>query len=205
MLQNKVLYFFGGIDSKSAGAFIAAFMEADAMEGLITVFFSSGGGEVGSAMAMYDAIKCSRNQVLAVAVGEVASAAVLPFLAADARLMLPNSKLFLHETQAFFTKESGFKPADLVKASDHGNDTFLKYCALVKENTNISQKDVIDMCRRETTLYPIEACKFGFAEGQYSNNMDKIVDNTNPMGKLVQKMHSKRAKNVKSTNKRKVA
>lgn len=205
MLQNKVLYFFGGIDPKSAGAFIAAFMEADAMEGLITVFFSSGGGEVQSAMAMYDAIKCSRNQVLSVAVGEVASAAVLPFLAADARLMLPNSKLFLHETQAFFTKESGFKPADLVRASDHGNDTFLKYCSMVKENTYVSQKDAIDMCKRETTLYPVEACKLGFAEGQYQNNTDKAVDNTSSMGKLVQKMHDKRVKNAKSTNKRKTA
>ena len=191
---NKVLYFFGGIDPKSAGAFIAAFMEADASEGLITVFFSSPGGEVHSSMAMYDCIKCSRNQVLAVSVGEVASAAVLPFIAADARLMLPNSRIFLHETQAFFPSEAGFKPAELTKASDKGNDTFVKYCELLTHNTKLTQKQAMQLCQKETTLNPDEACKLGFAEGQYANNLKKVPDSSSSMGKLVQKMHQKRAK-----------
>lgn len=193
MSESKVLYFFGGIDGKSAGSFISTFMEADSVEGMITVFLSSGGGEVIPAIAMYDTIKCSRNQVLMVSVGEVASAAVLPYIGADARLMLPNSRLFLHETHACFPQDSSFKPDELLKASAKGSNTFTKYCEIVAENTKINLKAAMDLCRKETTLDPVMAVKFGFAEGQYKNNTDKVKDNS-PIGKAVQKMAAKRLK-----------
>lgn len=193
MSESKVLYFFGGIDGKSAGAFISTFMEADSTEGMITVFFSSSGGEVIPAIAMYDTIKCSRNQVLTVSVGEVASAAVLPYIAGDARLMLPNSRLFLHETQACFPQDSSFKPDELLRAHAKGSNTFSKYCEIVAENTKVSLKAAVELCKKESTIDPVLACKLGFAEGQYKNNDDKVKDNS-PIGKAVQKMVAKRLK-----------
>lgn len=190
--KNKLIYFFGEINSVSAGTFIHSLHEADSTPGLVTIFMFSGGGEVHSALAMYDSIKCTKNQVLCVGIGEIASAAVLPFVAADARLMYPNAQIFLHETRSVFPSDHVIKQADLIKVSQSGNELFETYCRLVTENSRISIEKVRAMCEEETYLSPTEAGGYGLCDGLYTYNDKKESDASSDLGKVVSALNNKR-------------
>lgn len=200
--KNKVLYFFGEINPSSAGNFICALQESDSLPGLNTVFMFSGGGEVNSAMGMYDAIKCTKNQVLTVAIGEVASAAVLPFVAGDVRLMYRNSQIFLHETRSIFPSEHAIKQADLTKVAFNGEDVFQTYCNLLAENVKIPVSKIMNMCIDETYLNPEQAGKVGFCDGIHDYNQSKTEDRSSDLGKAIAKLASRRRQNVRKAKKK---
>jgi ATP-dependent protease ClpP protease subunit len=201
--QNKVLYFSGEINPKSASEFLSSLMQMDSEDGLNTVFLFSGGGELKSGFLMYDAIKCCKNQVVTVAAGEVASAAVLPFVAGDARLVLPSASMFLHETISIFQQDVAVKHGELKKVSVAGKDAFEFYCKTLSKETKVPWKTIANLCIGETTLNATQMCEAGFCDGVYAHNNNKVSDVTTSLGLTIKSIVDDRGKKNASKSKRK--
>lgn len=172
---NSTLYFFGEINNQSALSFIMGLNEADSKDGLITVIFCSEGGEVDSAIAMYDAIKSTTNEVLAMGTGLVASAAILPFLACDARLMQPNAKLFFHEVSAVSPSAGPMakSASELVKMSEELQKISGVYVDLVSKNCKLDGDFIQKICEEETLVDVQQALEWGMVDGEYSHTKKK--------------------------------
>lgn len=62
-----------------------------------TIFISSEGGDVDSAIRAYDFLKTIKNKVFVVGFGQIDSAAITIFLAGDKRVVLPKTRFRFHE------------------------------------------------------------------------------------------------------------
>ncbi len=85
----------------SAASFGAALALAEASgEKRVAVRINSGGGNWQEGQTMYDLLKASALKVDTYAVGLVASAATLPFMAGTKRLIAAHAKLMIHECES---------------------------------------------------------------------------------------------------------
>lgn len=62
----------------------------------LTIYLTSPGGEAHAGLAMYDLIRSCKSVVRIIGYGEVCSAAVIIFSAADERLLMKHAKLMIH-------------------------------------------------------------------------------------------------------------
>lgn len=171
-------------------------MEVDQTPGDITIIMYSPGGDVDLAISMYDMIKSSSNHVSVIGAGLVGSAAILPFVAADVRLMQPNCKLFLHEILVSSPQESAWSKTRVNRVSHTANEQFIKYCTIVSKNIKSSLEEVIAMCGKDTYLSIEDAAAFGFVHGQWSHS-DKKKKSDSPFFKATSKL-TKKVKNGKN-------
>lgn len=87
----------GGVDGLMAERFVKNIILLDSISSEpITVIMNNIGGDEYHGQAMYDAIKCSRSQVIIKVFGHAMSMGSIILQAADVRIMAPNSKQMIH-------------------------------------------------------------------------------------------------------------
>lgn len=148
-------------------------MLEDAISGLvgkdpeepITLFIASEGGSFIAGIAFYEFIKrVLKPNLQTVALGEVGSAAVIMFIAGEARIITKESSIFLHEVGRVFgdervdKSEVGFFERELGNAQR-------KYARIVAECSGgkISAQGAEKLMLAKTTLTARRAVKFGIA------------------------------------------
>jgi len=101
LLEDRIVFLGTGIDDITANTVIAQLLFLEHTDGKkdITLYINSPGGNVTSAMAIYDTIQYVKPDVSTVCVGMAASAAALILTAGakNKRFSLPNTKVMIHQ------------------------------------------------------------------------------------------------------------
>ena len=116
----------------------------------IKIYIMSYGGDLDYMWAMVDIINASQTPVYTINIGVAASAASLIFISGHKRIMLPNSKVIIHEGSAAMA-------GDAVKVMD-ATDSYRKELKRMKDyiltKTRIPQQTLI---RRKNNDWTIDA------------------------------------------------
>lgn len=171
LLNSRFIYLIGEITYNLTGDFIAALNHLDEKEGDIHVIIASDGGWADGGFAMYDAIRSTSNKVITEACGSVGSAAVLPFLAGDIRLMNKNARMFLHQPNV--TLGAGVPAGALEGISLEMNKLFNSYLDLMKDNSFLKKAECKKLCDDESYLSAKECLDMGFSDATIMPNKRK--------------------------------
>ena len=126
---------------------------------LIHVHINSYGGEFAEGVAIYNALRQHPAKVITYDDAFACSAAVLPYLAGEERIMYPSSSLFLHEV---LTGNTGYAK-DMRKCADN-LDTLTQLCInAYLENVSIDEAKIRELMENETFIIPEDALEWGFA------------------------------------------
>jgi len=101
LLKDRIIFLGGPIDDVTANSVIAQLLFLDSQNSKedIKIYINSGGGEVASALAIYDTMQYVKADVSTICIGIAASAAAL-LLASGAkgkRIILPNGEVMIHQ------------------------------------------------------------------------------------------------------------
>jgi len=101
LLKDRIIFLGGPIDDMVANSIIAQLLFLDSQNGKedIKLYINSPGGQVTSALAIYDTMQYVKADVVTICIGMAASGAAL-LLAAGAknkRMVLPNSEVLIHQ------------------------------------------------------------------------------------------------------------
>ncbi|MFA5871865.1 MAG: ATP-dependent Clp endopeptidase proteolytic subunit ClpP [Parcubacteria group bacterium] len=101
LLKERIVFLGGGIDDHVANAIIAQLLFLDSQNSKedIKLYINSPGGQVTSALAIYDTMQYVRADVSTICIGLAASAGALLLTAGKKgkRLCLPNSEILIHQ------------------------------------------------------------------------------------------------------------
>jgi len=101
LLKDRIIFLGGPIDDMVANSIIAQLLFLDSQNGKedIKLYINSPGGQVTSALAIYDTMQYVKADVSTICIGMAASGAAL-LLAAGAknkRMVLPNGEVLIHQ------------------------------------------------------------------------------------------------------------
>ncbi len=106
MLRERIIFLTGPFDDGMASLICAQllFLESENPKKEISMYINSPGGQVSSALAIYDTMQYIRSPVSTVCMGMAASAGslILAAGAADQRVALPNARIMLHQPSGGF-------------------------------------------------------------------------------------------------------
>jgi len=101
LLRDRIIFLGGPIDDISANSIIAQllFLTSQNSKEDIKLYINSPGGQVTSALAIYDTMQHVKPNVSTICVGMAASAAALLLLAGEKgkRMILPNGEVMIHQ------------------------------------------------------------------------------------------------------------
>jgi ATP-dependent Clp protease, protease subunit len=101
LLKERIIFLGGGIDDHLANSIIAQLLFLDSQNSKedIKLYINSPGGQVTSALAIYDTMQYVRADVSTICIGLAASAGALLLTAGKKgkRLCLPNSEILIHQ------------------------------------------------------------------------------------------------------------
>lgn len=99
MLSHRELELTSPVDAESCATVIRGLLYLQRVDGAApaTLFINSPGGEVQSGLALYDVMQAVSCPVRTVCLGMAASMAALLFIAGSERLMLPHSRVMIHD------------------------------------------------------------------------------------------------------------
>ena len=128
----------------------------------ITLYISSNGGEVTSGLSLYDYIRMMKSPLKTVCIGTAASMGAILFLAGDKRLMLPHSKIMIHDPTCAF----GSNRITPLEAQDKTNDLMKirkEICSIIAERTGRPLNQIYRRTHKDTLFTASEAIEFGIA------------------------------------------
>lgn len=159
--RYKTLFLSGPISEAHTRATFKFTLELG--DGLGLVFINSEGGDEMEGFAVYDLLRPFGPQLTAVAVGQVQSSAVLPYLACDTRLTgVETAFMFHHGTHVLPEPEPQLEVMNIARELKR-LDT--QYMNLIVRRTKIRAKDVERLTRFGHYFDAKEAVKNGFAHG----------------------------------------
>jgi ATP-dependent Clp protease, protease subunit len=101
LLKDRIIFIGGPIDDVVANSIIAQLLFLDSQNGKedIKLYINSPGGQVTSALAIYDTMQYVKADVSTICVGMAASAAALLLASGKEgkRIILPNSEVLIHQ------------------------------------------------------------------------------------------------------------
>jgi len=101
LLKDRIIFLGGPIDDSMANSIIAQllFLDSQNFKEDIKIYINSPGGEVTSALAIYDTMQYVKSDVSTICIGLAASAAslILTSGAKGKRMSLPNGEVMMHQ------------------------------------------------------------------------------------------------------------
>jgi len=101
LLKDRIIFLGGAIDDLMANSIIAQLLFLDSQNSReeIKIYINSPGGEVTSALAIYDTMQYVKSDVSTICIGLAASAAslILTAGAKGKRMILPNGEVMMHQ------------------------------------------------------------------------------------------------------------
>ncbi len=129
------------------------------------VSISSGGGDLNASISAFEFIRTAKHPELLTtrAVGQVASAAVVLFLAGHEREITCNSYLMIHNHQHEFPEQTRFTIQDHFSFIREWEALAQVHVNLIAGATNLQPKTVSEMLEKTTFFTAQEAVKNGLA------------------------------------------
>ena len=129
----------------------------------ITIYINSPGGEVQSGLAAYDLLKMMNAPVTTVCIGEAASMAAILFLSGKRRIMLPNSRIMIHDPAPGGGALKGMKPAEIEEKLTGLKKSRDLLCGIISKTTGRTVREVMNKTKKDSYFNAEEAVEFGLA------------------------------------------
>jgi ATP-dependent Clp protease protease subunit len=164
LLKERVVFLVGPIDDHVANLVIAQllFLEAENPEKDIHLYINSPGGHVTSGLAIYDTMQFIRPDVGTLCVGQASSMGAI-LLAAGAkgkRLLLPNSRVMIHQPLGGVhgqSTEIQIHAREITRMRDRLNEILVHHTG---QNVRRIARDT----ERDFFLSATDACEYGLAD-----------------------------------------
>jgi ATP-dependent Clp protease, protease subunit len=149
------------------------------IKGDITINIKSYGGDLFSALSIYDYIRSLPNKVITKITGATASAATIIALAGDHRMISANARYLIHKPMVGAMGNSD----DFQKILGDLEDLDAGVIKLYVERSNLNEEEVLNLMRAEKFISAEDALRMGFVDEiiQVKNvkinaeNMDKKI------------------------------
>lgn len=165
LLSNREIFLTEEVDAATSNELLKQlmFLERQDSKKEITLYINSLGGEVISGLAVYDYIEMMKAPVRTVCMGTAASMGAILFLAGKERLMLPHTRLMIHDPSYSRNDIGGKKPHEIQHALDKLNETREVLARIIAEKTGKSLEEIYAVTASDTFYSVEEAIEFGLA------------------------------------------
>ena len=169
LLRSRKIFLVGEVNDESCNTLIKEllYMESEDDTKPITLYINSPGGEVTSGLAVYDTIRLMQSPVTAVVTGIAASMGSIIFLACDSdkRLMLPSSKVMIHDCSWGRREMGGKKPFEIEQELNQLKGTNERLVSIIAERTGKTKEEIAEVTKYDSYFSAEEAIEFGLASG----------------------------------------
>ncbi len=169
LLRSRKIFLVGEVNDESCNTLIKEllYMESEDDTKPITLYINSPGGEVTSGLAVYDTIRLMKSPVTAVVTGIAASMGSIIFLACDSdkRLMLPSSKVMIHDCSWGRREMGGKKPFEIEQELNQLKGTNERLVSIIAERTGKTMEEIAEVTRYDSYFSAEKAIEFGLASG----------------------------------------
>ena len=169
LLRSRKIFLVGEVNDESCNTLIKEllYMESEDDTKPITLYINSPGGEVTSGLAVYDTIRLMKSPVTAVVTGIAASMGSIIFLACDSdkRLMLPSSKVMIHDCSWGRREMGGKKPFEIEQELNQLKGTNERLVSIIAERTGKTMEEIAEVTKYDSYFSAEEAIEFGLASG----------------------------------------
>jgi ATP-dependent Clp protease, protease subunit len=164
LLKERLIFLVGTINDDVANVIIAQmlFLESENPEKDIHLYINSPGGHVTAGMAIYDTMQFIRPQVSTLCIGQAASmgAVLLAAGAEGKRLLLPNSRVMIHQPLGGFQGQSTdiqIHAREMLRVRETLNKILAKH-------TGQTGRRISKDTERDYFMTSREACDYGLAD-----------------------------------------
>ncbi len=167
LLSNREIFLTEQVDAATSNELLKQLMylERQDCQKEITIYINSPGGEVISGLAVYDYISIMKAPVKTVCTGTAASMGAILFLAGKERLMLPHTRLMIHDPSYSHNDIGGRKPHEIQRELDKLNETREALARIISEKTGKSLEEIYEVTASDSFYSAKEATQFGLATG----------------------------------------
>ncbi len=138
----------------------------------ITLYINSPGGDVTSGIAVYDYINLMRSPVKTICIGTAASMGAILFLAGKERLMLPRTRIMIHDPSYGKRDIGGHKPHQIQRELEELNKSREMLAQIISDRTGKPLEEVYEVTAEDTYYNADEAIEFGLATGIFNSIND---------------------------------
>jgi len=164
LLKERIIFLGGGIDDNVANSIIAQLLFLDSQEAKedIKLYINSPGGQVTSALAIYDTMQYVKSDVSTICIGLAASAGALLLMAGKRgkRYCLPNSEILIHQVMGGATGQA----SDVAIHAEHILRTKERVNRIIARHTNQSITKVERDSDRDYFMTAEEAKNYGIVD-----------------------------------------
>ncbi|ESQ84321.1 ATP-dependent Clp protease proteolytic subunit [Asticcacaulis sp. AC466] len=172
MLKERIIFLTGPFEDGMASLICAQllFLESENPKKEISMYINSPGGQVTSALAIYDTMQYIKSPVTTVCMGMAASAGSLILQAGEAgqRISLPNSKIMVHQPSGGargMASDIEIQAEDMRKTKKLLNEIYVKH-------TGQSYDTIEKTLDRDRYMTADEAKEFGLIDHVYEKRAD---------------------------------
>lgn len=172
MLKERIIFLTGPFEDGMASLICAQllFLESENPKKEISMYINSPGGQVTSALAIYDTMQYIKSPVSTVCMGMAASAGSLILQAGEAgqRISLPNSKIMVHQPSGGargMASDIEIQAEDMRKTKKLLNEIYVKH-------TGQTYETIEKTLDRDRYLTAAEAKEFGLIDHVYEKRSD---------------------------------
>jgi len=172
MLKERIIFLTGPFEDAMATSICAQllFLESENPKKEIAMYINSPGGQVTSALAIYDTMQYIKSPVSTVCMGMAASAGSLILQAGEPglRISLPNSKIMVHQPSGGargMASDIEIQAEDMRKTKKLLNDIYVKHTGQTYE---VIEKTL----DRDRYMSADEAKEFGLIDHVYVKRAD---------------------------------
>jgi len=164
LLKDRIIFLAGPIDDVMANSVIAQLLFLDSQNAKedIKLYINSPGGQVTSALAIYDTMQYVRADVSTICIGMAASAAALILTAGKKgkRIILPNGEVLIHQVMGGAQGQA----TDVAIHADHILQIKKKLNNIMAKHTGQSVSKVEKDTERDYFMSADEAKKYGIVD-----------------------------------------
>jgi ATP-dependent Clp endopeptidase proteolytic subunit ClpP len=161
IIGNKI-FFHSDVDDDSVFELVTKLQKMEHMS-KITIFIKSDGGDIYAGLCAMDHIKTSPMEVTTVADGMCASAATLILYGGDTRLMMPNSRILIHQLSSEFSGKF-----EEFKSEKRNLKSIMKQVREVYETNSEIPEEKLDKYMEEDIYLKSSTCvNYGIVNGIY--------------------------------------
>lgn len=181
IFEKRVIFFSEKVTAESIEELIAQLLQLEnsAPGEPITLMINSPGGEVHSGLAAVDIMEGISSPIRTVCMGYAASMGAILFLQGEERIMMPHSKLLIHDPSFSGGDLSGVKPLELQEQVDQLMQTRTEIAEIIAKRTGRNIDEIYEKTKKDYTFTAEEALEFGAATSIGCFTLDKASEMPN--------------------------
>ena len=176
LLRERIIFLTGPFEDTMASLICAQllFLESENPKKEISMYINSPGGQVTSALAIYDTMQYIKSPVSTVCMGMAASAGSLILTAGEAgqRIALPNARVMVHQPSGGFRGQA----SDIVRHAEDIVETKKRLNEIYVQHTGRTYEEVEKTLDRDHFMDAKQAKDWGIIDHVYEKREEADSD-----------------------------